>query len=79
MASTGQEQIKPVVRKRPARQTRLVESFKTPQLEIVLDPPGKLDNLLQDISLSVRLGGVEVRGKNLSDIIIIHGVSMWVG
>jgi len=57
LASAGQEQTKLVVGKTPARQARLVESFKTPQPDIVLDPGDELDCLLLDKSLGDRLGG----------------------
>lgn len=61
LASAGQEQTKLVVGKTPARQARLVESFKTPQPDFVLDPGDELDCLLQDKSLGDRLGGVEAQ------------------
>merc|ERR1719427_668301 len=59
LSSFGQEQRKVVVGKTPARQARLVESFKTPQPEEVLDPGDEMDCLMQDRSLSERLGGQE--------------------
>jgi len=59
LASVGQEQTKLVVGKTPARQARLVESFKTPQPDVELDPEDEMDCLLHEKSLSDRLGGAE--------------------
>jgi len=61
LASSGLEQTKMVVGKTPARQARLVESFKTPQPDVVLDPGDELDCLLLDQSLGDRLGGGEAQ------------------
>ena len=39
----------------PARQSRLVETFRTPQPEPVLDPEDAVDNMVEERSLSERL------------------------
>ena len=44
----------------PARQSRLVETFRTPQPETVLDPEDAVDNMVEERSLSERLGGEDV-------------------
>merc|ERR1712013_388105 len=59
-ASAGKVQTKLVVGKTPARQAKLVENFKTPQPDAVLDPDDDLDCLLHEKSLTERLGGAAV-------------------
>lgn len=44
----------------PARQSRLVETFRTPQPETVLDPEDAVDNMVEERSLSERLGGEDM-------------------
>ena len=44
----------------PARQSRLVQTFRTPQPDTVLDPEDEVDRLVEEKSLSERLGGEEV-------------------
>ena len=60
LASAGKVQTKLVVGKTPARQAKLVENFKTPQPDAVLDPDDDLDCLLHEKSLTERLGGAAV-------------------
>jgi len=60
LASAGQVQTKLMVGKTPARQAKLVENFRTPQPNAVLDPDDDLDCLLHEKSLSERLGGSAV-------------------
>jgi len=57
LACAGKVETKLVVGKTPARQSKLVESFKTPQPGVELDPGDDLDCLLHEKSLSERLGG----------------------
>jgi len=63
LASAGKVQTKLVVGKTPARQAMLVESFKTPQPDSVLDPEDDIDCLLLEKSLSERLGGNTAGGE----------------
>jgi len=63
LASAGKVQTKLVVGKTPARQALLVESFKTPQPDSVLDPEDDIDCLLLEKSLSERLGGNTAGGE----------------
>jgi len=56
LASVGQDQSKEMMGKTPARQAKLVQSFKTPQPDVVLDPEDEMDCLVQDRNLSDRLG-----------------------
>jgi len=63
LASAGKVQTKLVVGKTPARQALLVESFKTPQPDSVLDPEDDIDCLLLEKSLSERLGSNTAGGE----------------
>ena len=44
----------------PVRQSRLVETFRTPQPETKLDPEDDVDNMVEERSLSERLAGEDV-------------------
>ena len=44
----------------PARQSRLVQTFRTPQPDTVLDPADDMDKLVEEKSLSERLAAEEM-------------------